>query len=297
LKLPRSRILPLAAVAVTGVLAVNALSGVAALPDLLSGARAWAEEATKEDPKDHAADAKAGGAEALAAAAAPKPVAACAPTAAELARQAGLTPAELQLLQSLQARRGQLDSREQELDGQLQLLTAAEAKVDVKLRALTSMRDKVDGLKGDIQKLLGQTDAQAEAETLRMVAVFTAMKPKDAAARFSVLDDSVRLPIAAKMKERTLAAIMSQMSPPDAKALTEKLAARFATARAQADSLLAANPTAAPERAAAGPAAPGAGAKPISTAANAPAPGAAKPSPAKPTASAAPPATPPGKSG
>jgi flagellar motility protein MotE (MotC chaperone) len=58
-----------------------------------------------------------------------------------------------------------------------------------------------------------------------MVLVYSAMKPKDAAARMSVLDDmSVRLPIAAKMKERTLSMILANMSPNDAKILTERLA-------------------------------------------------------------------------
>ena len=40
------------------------------------------------------------------------------------------------------------------------------------------------------------------------------MKAKDAAPRMVLLDDSVRLPIAAKMKERSLSAIIAQMPPP-----------------------------------------------------------------------------------
>ena len=46
----------------------------------------------------------------------------CAPTAAELAKEAGLSPAELQVLQSLQSRRGQIDDREKDLDTEVQLL-------------------------------------------------------------------------------------------------------------------------------------------------------------------------------
>jgi flagellar motility protein MotE (MotC chaperone) len=74
---------------------------------------------------------------------------------------------------------------------------------------------------------LGQADAQKDVEALRMVTVYSAMKPKDAAARMSVLDDSVRLPIASKMKERTLSMILANMSPNDAKILTERLANRL----------------------------------------------------------------------
>lgn len=233
------RILPLVGVAVAGVLAVNALSGARSLPDLMSGAKAFAEEAAKplKGGKQAEADAAPAAGDAAkdastvlppggAVAAAP-PTPACAPTAAELAKEAGLSPAELQMLQNLGARRGQLDQRENDLDTQLALMAAAEAKLDAKVQALT-------GLKSDIQGLMGQADAKQQAETDRMVKVFEGMKPKDAAPRMVVLDDKVRLPIAAKMKERALSAVLAQMSPADAKTLTEALADRFAKAQAMA---------------------------------------------------------------
>ncbi|MBU2364865.1 MAG: hypothetical protein KKB47_18560, partial [Alphaproteobacteria bacterium] len=46
------RILPLVGVAIGGVLAVNALSGARDLPGLISGAQAYAEEATKGGKAD-----------------------------------------------------------------------------------------------------------------------------------------------------------------------------------------------------------------------------------------------------
>jgi flagellar motility protein MotE (MotC chaperone) len=234
------RILPLAGVAIAGVLAIKALSGVTHLPDLVEGAKAFAEGVAPAKTQDAGAkgDANApvlppgltpkaaprpGSPEAVAAAAngAPQtPRLACGPNPAELAHDAGLSPAELQVLQSLSARRGQLDQRQQDLDVQLQLLTAAETKLDAKLQALASM-------KADLQKLLDDADQKKVGEIDRLVTVYSQMKPKDAAARMSLLDDSVRLPIAAKMKERALSAILAQMAPADAKAITEKLAGRF----------------------------------------------------------------------
>jgi len=218
------RILPLVGVAVGGVLAINAMSGAKSLPDMLSGAKAFAEGVAK--PEGKAAEGEgapsAEGAGQPAAAKAPQTLPrACAPSADALAKEAGLSPAELRVLQSLGARRGQLDQREQDIDVQLQLLAAAEAKLDAKMKALT-------GLKGDIQGLLGQVDAQKQAEVDRLVTVYQGMKPKDAAARMTLLSDEVRLPIAAKMKERTLAMILANMAPGDAKILTERLAARLA---------------------------------------------------------------------
>jgi flagellar motility protein MotE (MotC chaperone) len=215
------RILPLVGVAVGGVLAINALSGAKSLPDMLIGAKAFAEGVAKPEGKageGEGAPSAEGAGQPAAAKTLPR---ACAPSADALAKEAGLSPAELRVLQSLGARRGQLDQREQDIDVQLQLLAAAEAKLDAKMKALT-------GLKGDIQGLLGQVDAQKQAEVDRLVTVYQGMKPKDAAARMTLLSDEVRLPIAAKMKERTLAMILANMSPADAKILTERLAARLA---------------------------------------------------------------------
>ncbi len=233
------RILPLVGVAIGGVLAVNALAGAEGLPELVSGARAFAEETAKAgkpavkagekegdkaavgEPKDVAAAGVALPAPTI------KPQAVCAPTAAELAKAAGLSPAELQVLQSLGARRGQLDQRETDLETQLALLAAAEAKLDAKVKAL-------NGLRGDIQGLITQADSKEAAEIDRLVKVFEGMKAKDAAPRITALDDSVRLPIVAKMKERALSAVLAQMSPAEAKKLTEAMAKRFTEARALA---------------------------------------------------------------
>lgn len=215
------RILPLVGVAVGGVLAVNALAGAKSLPDMLSGAKAFAQGVAKPGEKaaeGEGAPSAEGAGQPAAAKTLPR---ACAPSADALAKEAGLSPAELRVLQSLGARRGQLDQREQDIDVQLQLLAAAEAKLDAKMKALT-------GLKGDIQGLLGQVDSQKQAEVDRLVTVYQGMKPKDAAARMTLLSDEVRLPIAAKMKERTLAMILANMAPADAKVLTERLAARLA---------------------------------------------------------------------
>lgn len=220
------RILPLVGVAVGGVLAINAMAGAKSLPDLLGGAKAFAEEVVKPG-KGKEAKAE-GGEQAVSAESAGQPAAAgglpprvCAPSADALAKEAGLSPAELRVLQSLGARRGQLDQREQDIDVQLQLLAAAEAKLDAKMKALT-------GLKGDISGLLGQVDAQKQAEVDRLVVVYQGMKPKDAAARMTLLSDEVRLPIAAKMKERALSQVLANMAPGEAKILTERLASRMA---------------------------------------------------------------------
>lgn len=242
-----ARILPLVGVAAVGVLAINALSGLTGAPDLFSGARAFAQGAaapSADRPAGGAPDNAAGTAKpANGAPAAPANPPVCAPTAAELAKEAGLSPAELQILQSLGARRGQLDQREADFNTQLALLAAAEAKLDAKVKSL-------NGIKADIQGLLKQGDEQEAAEVARMVKVFEAMKPKDAAPRMVLLDDSVRLPIAARMKEKSLGLILAQMPPDEAKRLTEALAKRFEPVRSAANASGATTPPAGPAPAA-----------------------------------------------
>ena len=206
------RILPLVAVAATGVLAANVLAGARALPGVFGATEAHAEDAK---PEAAAAPASAPAKPKPA----PKPV--CAPTAAQLAEQAGLSPSELRILQSLGARRGELDQREKDLSTQLTLMAAAEAKLDARIKAL-------NGLKAEISGMIGQADQQKSTEVDRLVRVYEKMKPKDAAPIITALDDKVRLPVAAKMKEQSLAMILAQMAPGDAKMLTEKLAERYA---------------------------------------------------------------------
>lgn len=298
------RILPLVGVAIGGVLAVNAMSGARDLEGLLSGAQAFAEEATNggggdkaPPPKGDGAAAPTGEAKDAAAKAPAPPRAVCAPTAAELAKQAGLSPAELQVLQSLGARRGQLDQRENDLNTQLALMAAAEAKLDAKIKAL-------NGLKAEVNGLLQQSNAKEQAEIDRLVKVFEGMKAKDAAPRLAALDDGVRIQIAAKMKERALSAIMAQMPAADAKKLTEMLARRYSDAQAAAAKAAEAEAKAAakPTQSAEAPAAKAAN-KPAAPRRKAPAnqQAAAKPpaeaAPASAAPASTPPAAPPAKTG
>lgn len=241
-KLPR--ILPLIAVAVGGVLAVRAM-GVA--PGLFEGATAWAQEAAP-----------------AAAAAAPKAApAVCALSEAQLAEQIGISPAELRIISSLGDRRKELDARDADFATMLPLLAAAEQKLDARVQEL-------EAIKTEVQGLLGQVDEKAKAETDRMVAVYSAMRPREAAAVFAGLDDSVLLPVAAAMRPRTLAAILAQMPPAEARALTEKLAARYQAAPLAARAAVAAGPTPAPAAAATTPLPAAAATAPTETAAAAP---------------------------
>ena len=256
-KIPR--LLPLIAVAIGGVVLVRAV-GVA--PGVFEGAQAWAQEAVP----------------AGAAAAAPAAAAAiCALTPEQLAQQAGISPAELRIMQSLSARRTELDARDADLASMLPLLATAEQKLDAKVAAL-------EAVKAEVRVLLGQVSEQEKAENDRMVAVYSAMRPREAARVMATLDDDVRLPVAAAMRPRSLAAILAQMDPAEARSLTEKLARRFEARQQLAARAAAASAATGPAAGAAAPAAapaapaaaPGATARPNG---ETPAPAAAAPAP------------------
>ena len=181
-----------------------------------------------------------------AAAASPAP-AVCALTPEQLAQQAGLSPAEMRILNALKDRRTELDVRDEDMASMLPLMMAAEQKLDAKTAALAAV-------KAEVQALLGQVGEREKAEVDRLVAVYSAMRPRDAARVFATLDDSVRLPVAAAMRPRSLAAVMAQMEPAAARVLTEKLASRFAGQRQLAARAAAAEAATAPETPATAPA-------------------------------------------
>jgi flagellar motility protein MotE (MotC chaperone) len=248
------RLLPLVFVAVIGVLALKVITSLNILPDVFHKAEAIAADAAKKDAPRDAKPAKAkaskGGGEvqkdddptesysvspatAAAAESSASPAAAvaavaggapaCATSINDLAAQAGISPNELNILQSLAQRRAQLDQREAQLDSRAQLIQAADDKLDARITQLTT-------LKGQIQALLDQANKTSADDTNRLIAVYSAMKPKDAAAILTTMDDSVRLPIAAGMKDRALAAILGAMAPDAARELTEKLSNRMKAA-------------------------------------------------------------------
>lgn len=279
------RLLPIISVAVGGVLALKAITSLDVLPDVFHAATAFAADSKKAgdapkakpaktaprgaggevkkdddptessgvDPALMAADASSSARPAAVVAGGAAPV--CATSVKDLAAQAGISPNELNILQSLGQRRQELDQREQGLNSREQLIQAADDKLDARVNQLQS-------LKTQIQALLDQANKTSADDTVRMVKVYESMKPKDAAAVLTTMSDEVRLPIAAGMKDRSLAAILGAMTPDAARDLTEKLTNRMkATSglQQQLDKMTANGSTAA---GASSPAAPAKGAKP-----------------------------------
>ncbi len=239
-----SRFLPIIGVAVGGVLAMKVITSVGVLPDVFHKASAVAaeskpakkdakggtEKANADDPTDafgvsgSAATADGAAKDAVATApAAPTVAPVCATSLDELAKDAGISPGEYKTLQDLGTRRQQLDAWQAQLNSQSQLVQAADGKLDSRIQQLTA-------LKTQIQALIDQASKTQSDDTGRMIKVYEAMKPQAAAQVMTTMADDVRLPIAAGMKDRALAAILAVMTPDAARELTEKLANRMKAA-------------------------------------------------------------------
>lgn len=129
------------------------------------------------------------------------------------------SPTELELLQRLQERRSQLETRAGELDLREAMLTAAEQRFDQKIAELQN-------LKKEIQGLLTQANAEQQAQLESLVKIYETMKPADAAKIFNSLENDVLLNVISRMKEAKVAPVFAAMDEKRAQEVTILLAAR-----------------------------------------------------------------------
>lgn len=125
------------------------------------------------------------------------------------------------LLEQLAARKEELDAREAELDTRESVIEAAELRLDASIKALQREKETI--------ALAADNRARAQSgEIGRLSDAYEKMKARDAARVFEVLDDDILIPVAAGMRTQSLAAVLAEMAPEKAKALTIALANRDA---------------------------------------------------------------------
>lgn len=199
------RLMPAAMVTVAVVLGLKAVAMAESVAETAGAATEHLETAT-------ATTAPPGGA-----AATMTPANQCAPPT--LAEMAGLSAAEVQVLQALGERRQALDARGEEIETQDVLTLAAEQRLNERVAELRQLETTVNDL-------LGQLDEAQETRLAALVDVYQRMRAKDAAAVFDGLDDGVLVQVASRMRQANLAEVMGRMEPVRARQLTEMLADR-----------------------------------------------------------------------
>lgn len=127
------------------------------------------------------------------------------------------TKGEVALLESLAQRRGLIEAREKELDLRMNLLKAAEQRVEERIGVLKDLQGKVASM--------ARKDEEDRGEQYkRLVAMYSSMKPKDAARIFDGLDNTILLGLMKEMKMQTMSAILAAMNPDKTRELTISIA-------------------------------------------------------------------------
>ena len=129
-----------------------------------------------------------------------------------------LTDEEIDILQSLAARREALAERERALDARADLLKAAEARLEQRIEALES-------LKKDVESLVAAHRAESVERIAGLVKIYASMKPKEAAPILAGMELSVLIPVMQAMPARNAAAILAEMRPQQAENITVEMAA------------------------------------------------------------------------
>lgn len=130
-----------------------------------------------------------------------------------------ISASERAVLERLQSRRQEIETRAREIDIRENLIKSAEKRIEGRIEEMKAAEARVTSA--------GQQKNEAEATRFKsIVTMYEGMKPKDAAKVFDRLEMSVLFEIASQIAPRKMSDIMGQMQPEAAERLTVELARR-----------------------------------------------------------------------
>ena len=133
--------------------------------------------------------------------------------------QPQISASERAILERLQSRRQEIESRQREIDIRESLLKSAEKRIENKVEEMKAVESRISATQAE-QKA-------AEAQRMKgLVTMYEGMKPKDAARVFDRLEMGVLIEIASAIAPRKMSDIMGLMSPEAAERLTVEMARR-----------------------------------------------------------------------
>ena len=144
---------------------------------------------------------------------------AAATTAPVDAIKPAMTAGERAVLESLQQRRQELETRSRELEVRDSLLRAAEKRIEQRVQELREMEARVTG----VEK---KKDDEEAAKFKSLVSMYENMKAKDAAKIFDRLDLRILVEVVNGMNARRMSDILGLMTPEAAERLTIEIANR-----------------------------------------------------------------------
>jgi flagellar motility protein MotE (MotC chaperone) len=121
------------------------------------------------------------------------------------------------LVRDIETRTKELDREAQELENLKRTIDASQAALEERMQKYTSVQDSLVAQTRKKQEL-------SDADVDRLVKIYEAMPPREAASIFDVLDFKVAVPVMIKMNPRKASAILAGMSPERAMIATQLLA-------------------------------------------------------------------------
>lgn len=133
------------------------------------------------------------------------------------------TPADFEaLLSALKSREQLVQSREKQIRARVQALAVADREIEEKLARLSEAEEW-------LRATLALADTAAEDDIARLVAVYEAMKPKDAAILFEEMAPDFAAGFLGRMRPEAAAGVLAGLSPQAAYSLSVILAGRNAS--------------------------------------------------------------------
>ncbi|MBI3699979.1 MAG: flagellar protein FlbB [Afipia sp.] len=130
-----------------------------------------------------------------------------------------VTASERAVLERLQSRRQEIETRAREVDIRENLIKAAEKRMEGRIEEMKATEARI--------QTASQQKDDAEAQRFKgIVTMYENMKPKDAAKVFDRLEMTVLFEIASQIAPRKMSDILGQMQPEAAERLTVELARR-----------------------------------------------------------------------
>jgi flagellar motility protein MotE (MotC chaperone) len=131
------------------------------------------------------------------------------------------SPAQRALLERLQERRKELDTKQRDLELRENLIKEAEARLEQRMNELRALENPA-----------AAENPNESPKMKNLVIMYEGMKPKEAARIFEKLDATVLVGIARAMKPVKLAEVLAVMNPDAAQQLTVELARGVSPERA-----------------------------------------------------------------
>lgn len=127
------------------------------------------------------------------------------------------------VLAALQSRERRLDLQQEQIAARMQALTQADIELEKKLTRLAEAEES-------LRATVAFTETAAEDDIIRLVSVYEAMKPKEAALLFEEMEPEFAAGFLGRMRPDAAAGVMAGLSPQSAYSMSVILAGRNANA-------------------------------------------------------------------